>query len=179
MKPRHSLVKRLAVGISALVIATGLTACSAQPGTALSVEGKVYSEDDVSAASQELSEMFQTPYTSVDIINMLIPSQSAISVAKKHNIEMSDEDVRKAMATQLEDGAEEMSDTSVDVLRSSWMIGTLQQTLDPETAANELLESLSNSDIDLNPRYGGLTKDNLMTPPLLPGVLDPTLQAGN
>ncbi|MDO5719506.1 MAG: hypothetical protein Q4P05_02095 [Actinomycetaceae bacterium] len=179
MKSRHPLIKRLAAGISALAIVTGLSACSAQPGTALSVDGKVYSEDEVSAASQELSEMFQTPYTSVDIINMLIPSQSAISVAKKHNIEMSDEDVRKAMATQIEDGAEEMSDTSVDVLRSSWMIGTLQQTLDPETATNELLEALNNSDIDLNPRYGGLSKENLMTPPILLGVLDPALQAGN
>ncbi|WP_434081059.1 hypothetical protein [Sanguibacter sp. Z1732] len=64
---------RLLKVISALLIAVlALGACSARPGTAAVVDGRTISENDLSVASSELSEVLGQPVNSQAVLQILI-----------------------------------------------------------------------------------------------------------
>ncbi|MDO5729307.1 MAG: hypothetical protein Q4P71_06760 [Actinomycetaceae bacterium] len=175
MNIRHQLTKRLTVGASAIVLSFGLAACSAQPGTAVIVDDEEYSEDVVSQTARELTDLSGNPFTPTDVVNLLTINKSVIAVGEKNNITLSGEDVRNSFA-EVNDN---LSDSSVEVLKTIHVANLLSQNIDEMTFSTQLRENQENLSIEVNPRYGKLTEEKFLSRPILDGVFDPLVQPGN
>lgn len=174
MNTHHPLIKRLTVGLSAIVVSIGLAACSAQPGTAVIVDNQEYSEDMVSQTARELTELSGNPFTPMDVVSLLTINKSVIAVGEKHNITLSSEDVRNSFA-EMNDN---LSDSSVEVLKTIHVADLLGKNIDATTFSTQLRETQDTVSVQVNPRYGQLTEEKFLARPVLDGVFDPAAEAG-
>ena len=164
--------KRLTAGATGLVLAFGLSACSAQPGVAVSVDGVTYSEDEVSQAADQISELSGQIFPIAGVAYMLAQEPAIREVASENGIEFSEADARKAMASVEEQTGIPVSDTAVTVVRANQLYYLLSQSMNPEVSLALIQEAMADQDIEYNPRYGELDADNGIYSPQLEGVLD-------
>ncbi|MDO5034252.1 MAG: hypothetical protein Q4E01_02575 [Actinomycetaceae bacterium] len=165
--------KRMVVGATGVAVAFALAACSAQPGVALNVNGTTYSEDEVSNAAMQLTELSGQPYSTAGVTYMLMLEPVMRDLAKANGIEFSEEDARNALAAVKEMTGEPASEAAVTVVRTSQLYSLLERTLPPEQLSQEITETLAALDLEVNPRYGELTEDNMLYQPKLDGVVQP------
>lgn len=172
-----SIWKRVAVAGTGMALAMGLAACSAQPGTALVVDGKEYSEAEVSQAAQELSMGAGQNITVQTIVALIQVEPALVEMADKNNIEFTDADARKALASVEEANGEPVSDATVAATRGIQLQGLLSSVVqDPAVIQTQLVEALQTYDSEVNPRFGIVGPENLMQIKPLAGVFDPTRQ---
>lgn len=164
--------KRLAAGATGLALVLGLSACSAQPGVALNVNGVTYTEDEVSQAADQISELSGQTFPLAGVAYMLAQEPALREVANANGIDFSEADARKAMASVEEQTGVPVSDAAVTVVRANQLYYLLSQSLNPEVAIAMIQESMADMDIEYNPRYGELGADNGIFSPQLEGVLD-------
>lgn len=150
----------------------GLAACSAQPGTALEVDGVRYSEDQVSQASAELTAFFGEAVPQSVIVSFLGIAPSVDEVAQEAEAGVSDSDVRNLMAEEAKAAGVELSSTSIRALRTNVEINALQKKTDPQAVVGVITEKQKQRNMVVNPRYGVVNEDGMLTPPVLNGVLD-------
>lgn len=167
------LLSRIAVGLSAVALATSLGACSAQPGVALVVDGSTYTEDQVSQATNEVSSVLGQPIKNHDITTVLALADSYIEVGKAHNIEVSDQDVRNFYAKRSEETGR-LSDPAVKVLRVSQIFQELSTSVPSDEIGTQIGQLQADRDIEMNPRYGTVDPKGMISAPSLSGVYRPS-----
>lgn len=152
---------RLLAGLSAAALVTGLGACSAQPGTALSVGGTTYSEKDITEAAAQYTQMtgsdsiprYQYVW-SLATIPVFLATASSMGVTI-------DDATLDADLQQLNDGQtlKEIPDTINpalrEILRYEFVYNALQTSGVDATAFNAAYDqTLQAMPVSVNPRYG-------------------------
>ncbi|WP_143236761.1 hypothetical protein [Actinomyces urinae] len=167
--------KRIVVGASTVMATVALAACSAQPGVALKIDGTTYTEDEVSEAAQQLSQISGQQFPTAGVVYVLAQGAAVREVADQHGVEFSDEDARNALASVQSPG-EPVNEAAVGVVRINQLLVLLQGDLDQQALAQEVTEAQKNKDVELNPRYGELDENNAVYAPNLQGVVLPPQQ---
>lgn len=171
-----SIWKRVVAGATGIVAVFALAACSAQPGVAVSVNGKTYTEDDVSQAAEELSLLTGNATSAANVAYVLTLEGPLAELSEASGIEFSEEDARKALAPVEVMRGEPASDAAVATIRASQLFQLLQTTADPNLVSQQLAAAMSSQDLQINPRYGSIGEDNAVYAPVLAGVLVPDQQ---
>ena len=160
--------KRIVVGAGTVLATVALAACSAQPGVALNIDGTTYTEDEVSEAAQQLSQISGQQFPTAGVVYVLAQGEAVREVANQDGVEFSDEDARNALASA--------NAAAVGVVRINQLLVLLQGKVDQQVLAQEMAEVQKGKDIELNPRYGALDENNAVYAPNLQGVVLPPQQ---
>lgn len=167
--------KRIVVGAGTVLATVALAACSAQPGVALNIDGTTYTEDEVSEAARQLSQISGQQFPTAGVVYVLAQGEAVREVANQHGVEFSDEDARNALASVQSPG-EPANAAAVGVVRINQLLVLLQGKVDQQVLAQEVAEVQKGKDIELNPRYGALDENNAVYAPNLQGVVLPPQQ---
>lgn len=162
---------RPVVAASLLAMMLGGSACSAHPGTAVAVDGTRYTVDQVNSAVGELSKLEGQPVAPAVVAYVLAMDDSVSELASENGIDLTDSDIRDLAASQAKQAGVHLSDLSIRVLRISQQHNALAQKIGQDEAQKELQKKQASRHIDLNPRYGTISKGQFV-PPTLTGVKD-------
>lgn len=161
---------RLLKVISAVLIAVlALGACSARPGTAAVVEGRTISENDLSLASSELSEVLGQPVNSQAVLQILIVAPTMIQVASRHGVSVSADDAQDFLAGEAASSGQQVAEggygtDTVTVGRYLLLDSALRSSNEGGAIGADLQEEFADLDVELSPRYGEWTPEAGPTP---------------
>lgn len=145
---------RAALVASTVVLGAALTGCAAQPGTAAVVDGRTVSQDSVNSVVAELTPLLGEAIPR-DVLVSLMAAPLYIEAAEESGVGVSAVEIRDQLdqvALQVGAETEEWSDSTVELVRSSFAAQNLQGA-DPEAFA-AVTDELLAADITVNPRYG-------------------------
>ncbi|MDO4665107.1 MAG: hypothetical protein Q4A71_02705 [Actinomycetaceae bacterium] len=161
------------------VAALGLSGCSANPKTALSVDGKSYSVADVTRVSQQAGEMVGGPTDPAKIVGILAYSGAVEKVSKLLPQPATEEGVLKELKTLQEQGKLRQTTKPLDkntiVFWKTLLV--LQAIQNPTVKAGpQFKHALEHSRIVINPLYGKLDANGQITAANPRNVIFPTPQ---
>ena len=119
------LSKFLALGAGA---ALALSACSAHPGAALTIDGKQYSDAQISQTAQQLSELTGQKLNNLYVAQFLSISPGVQDVVKQQKLPATDSQIRSQIAKQQQAGQlkkMDVSDLSVRFLQTMTVMNGL------------------------------------------------------
>ena len=153
---------RLIKVIGALLVGLlALSACGTHPGAAAVVNGNTVAEQDVSAASTEMSAVLGGEVNSQAVLQILIVGPTAIQVASRHGLGVSADEARQFLDEQAtmneQEPAEGYSNSTLVVARYLMLQETLQVSPEAAEVGSELAQEIEEMEIELSPRYGEWT----------------------
>lgn len=169
---------RFLAALSALGLAVGLSACSANPGVALEVGDTTYTEADITTALDQYSEMFGQDAGRQEFVWTLARYATVIPVGDTHGVSVTEQDVTDQLQAavdqqQIASVPDSLNHALSDLLRAQLVVSGLQSAV-PDTQAlnDELTQALSSTDVSMNPRYGAYSIDGTPGSVLLGDVVD-------
>lgn len=172
-------VKKAAMVAVASISILGLGACSAHPGTAVSVNGVNYSEADVSDALSQYAELTGQPMDRATLVAMLPDALKFTQLANENQISATDEQVNEFVASLVDQGrihapSGDFSPVLTEILRYSVIKAQLDQMGQDAlaTLAEDYKEIAATQKVDINPRYGTITEDGSLKAPIFGDVVD-------
>ena len=147
------LSKFLALGAGA---ALALSACSAHPGAALTIDGKQYSDAQISQTAQQLSELPGQKLNNLYVAQFLSISPGVQDVVKQQKLPATDSQIRSQIAKQQQAGQlkkMDVSDLSVRFLQTMTVMNGLGQK------SGLVFDSNAKHDVSLSPRYEKMRSD--------------------
>lgn len=156
--------------LAAAVVGVALAGCAAQPGTAAEVEGNRITTNDVDVAHREFVEITgQADTTVVAVLNTLMAAQLLPDVASEYGIAYSDEQITDAFEQQATLAGSEVpdggyADSTLDLGRYLLVLGEVQASPDAQEIAEAFGARMAEADAVVNPRYGEIDENGLITP---------------
>lgn len=177
-------VKSAAMVAAASVAALGLGACTAQPGTALSVNGVKYSEAQITEGVQDYAELTGTTLDRSTVVRMLPDALKFTELANDLGLQASDADVNAYLdklvsSGQVQKPADGIGTVMTEILRYT-VISSELNTLDQDqisAAGDEFQKISADQVVSVNPRYGTMTADGTTVLPMFGDVVDATTLA--
>lgn len=151
------LARSLVGGLAAVLVASSLASCAAQPGTAATVDGRRITQAELEETVADLRLILGDIATS-SVLQALIQAPVAIEAASENGVGVSDDDGRSLLATVSENAGvtapEEWSDGALQIAKSDLSLEALSGLPDAQEVTAELNAAVAAQDIELNPRYG-------------------------
>ena len=164
MLRRKQLLSALAVAV-----AVGVAGCSAQPGTAAVVNGTRITEAQLDDATLEYVDLTGQPAEPSVVLNTLIAADVFPAIAAKHGLALSDQQVEQRfeeLAQQQGAKAPEggFSPAFIDLGHYLFAAAAAQSSPDAQAVSEEFSAAMAKAKIEVNPRYGEVTKDGAIQP---------------
>mgnify|MGYP001719121307 CR=1 FL=1 len=177
-------VKSAAMVAAASVAALGLGACTAQPGTALSVNGVKYSEAQITEGVQDYAALTGTTLDRSTVVRMLPDALKFTELANDLGLKVSDADVQSYLdqlvtAGKVKKPADGLGTVMTEILRYT-VISSELNSLDQDqisAAGDEFKKISADQVVDINPRYGTVTATGTTVLPMFGDVVDATTLA--
>ncbi|WP_160159388.1 hypothetical protein [Actinomyces culturomici] len=177
-------VKSAAMVAAASVAALGLGACTAQPGTALSVNGVKYSEAQITEGVQDYAALTGTTLDRSTVVRMLPDALKFTELANDLGLKASDADVQSYLdqlvtAGKVKKPADGLGTVMTEILRYT-VISSELNSLDQDqisAAGDEFKKISADQVVDVNPRYGTVTATGTTVLPMFGDVVDATTLA--
>ncbi len=177
-------VKSAAMVAAASVAALGLGACTAQPGTALSVNGVKYSEAQITEGVQDYAALTGTTLDRSTVVRMLPDALKFTVLANDLGLKASDADVQSYLdqlvtAGKVKKPADGLGTVMTEILRYT-VISSELNSLDQDqisAAGDEFKKISADQVVDVNPRYGTVTATGTTVLPMFGDVVDATTLA--
>lgn len=154
----------------AVVAGVTLAGCAAQPGTAAEVEGSRITTNEVDVAHREFIAITGQAETSVvAVLNTLMAAELLPEVASEYGIAYSDEQITDAFEQQAALAGSEVpeggyADSTLDLGRYLLVLGDVQASPDAQEIAEAFGARMAEADAVVNPRYGEIDENGLITP---------------
>lgn len=163
-----TLARTLVGGLAAVLVASSLASCAAQPGTAATVDGRRITQAELEATVADLRPILGDIAAS-SVLQALIQAPVAIEAASENGVGVSDDDGRGLLATVAENAGvtapETWSAGAVQIAKSDLSLEALSGLPDAQEVTAELNAAVAAQDIELNPRYGTVdTETGTVTP---------------
>ena len=180
-------VKKVAVIAASFVVALGLGACSAHPGSAFVLNGVSYSESDLAAASAQYNAMTGGTLTSSSLVPTLVNVETIDAAAQMIGITVSDQEVDLYFASLVEQGRiqapeeGELTPVMREIIRSTLVQQLLGQLNEPQREAmTEAYAQLKETmELEVNPRYASMDAEGQTLTPLFGDVVQATTSTHN
>lgn len=171
MVRRKQLLSALAVAV-----AVGVAGCSAQPGTAAVVNGTRITEDQLDDATLEYVDLTGQPAEPAVVLNTLIAADVFPAIAAKHGLALSDqqveqrfEELAQQQGAKVPEGG--FSPAFIDLGHYLFAAAAAQQSADAQAVSEEFSAAMSDATIEVNPRYGEVTKEGAIQPVQHPWIV--------
>ncbi|MCI7513899.1 hypothetical protein [Schaalia hyovaginalis] len=172
-------VKTAALIAAASIVALGLGACTAQPGTAVSVNGVAYSEADITRGVEDYAELTGQPLDRSTVVRMVPDALKFTELATELDLPAGDEQVQAYLDDLVASGKVAAPEHGIgkvmtEILRYT-VISTQINTLDQATVATaqEKFQEIADSQqVEINPRYGTSLPDGTTALPKFADVVD-------
>lgn len=138
-------------------VGLALSACSAHPGAALNIDGKSYTDKQISQAATQLSELTGQKLNNMYVAQFLSVSPGVQDVVKEQKLPAAEAQVRQQIARQQQAGQfkqGKVSDLSVRFLQTMTVLNGLGQQ-----KSALVFEKNAKHKISLSPRYGKMRAD--------------------
>lgn len=171
---------KLAAALTAASIGViSLSACSAQPGTAVSVNGVKYSEDEVTQGVFDYKELTGKTFDRSTVVRMIPDALKFTELAQQIGLQASNEDVDAYLDTLIADGkvakpSGDIGPVMTEVLRYT-VISSAINTLDHDQLAlvtDTFNKIVASQQVKVNPRYGTASSDGTIALPKFADVVD-------
>ena len=180
-------VKKAAVIAASFVVALGLGACSAHPGSAFVLNGVSYSESDLAAASAQYNAMTGGTLTSSSLVPTLVNVETIDAAAQMIGITVSDQEVDLYFASLVEQGRiqapeeGELTPVMREIIRSTLVQQLLGQLNEAQREAmTEAYAQLKETmELEVNPRYASMDAEGQTLTPLFGDVVQATTSTHN
>lgn len=180
-------MKKAAVIAASFVVALGLGACSAHPGSAFVLNGVSYSESDLAAASAQYNAMTGGTLTSSSLVPTLVNVETIDAAAQMIGITVSDQEVDLYFASLVEQGRiqapeeGELTPVMREIIRSTLVQQLLGQLNEPQREAmTEAYAQLKETmELEVNPRYASMDAEGQTLTPLFGDVVQATTSTHN
>lgn len=180
-------MKKVAVIAASFVVALGLGACSAHPGSAFVLNGVSYSESDLAAASAQYNAMTGGTLTSSSLVPTLVNVETIDAAAQMIGITVSDQEVDLYFASLVEQGRiqapeeGELTPVMREIIRSTLVQQLLGQLNEPQREAmTEAYAQLKETmELEVNPRYASMDAEGQTLTPLFGDVVQATTSTHN
>ncbi|GAA4422037.1 hypothetical protein GCM10023169_15850 [Georgenia halophila] len=153
--PRRTLVRSTAALLAAGAAVAG---CSAQPGTAATVNDTRITENEVASATAQWIEISGQQVTPGQVAHILVQAELFEPIATEGGFGYSDQQVEQllkdAAAAQGQPAPEEISEPAVDLARFVLQQGDVTEAQNAGELLSQLDEATAEADIEVNPRYG-------------------------
>lgn len=171
-------VKSAAMVAAASVAVFGLGACSAQPGTAVAVNGVKYSESQLTEGVQDYAELTGQTLDRSTVARMIPDALKFTELAQEIGIEATDANVAEYLDQLVAQGkvkepADGIGAVMTEILRYT-VISSKLNTLDQDAvaAAGERFKEISAAQtVEVNPRYGTVTAQGTTVLPVFGDVV--------
>lgn len=165
-------VKTAALIAAAWVGVFGLGACTAQPGTAVSVNGVAYTEADITRGVEDYATLTGQTLDRSTIVRMIPDALKFTELAEDLNLEADDAAVQAYLDNLVASGqvvapADGVGTVLTEILRYT-IINAQMSALDQETMmdVHDTFQKIAASqEVEINPRYGADVRNGL---PALP-----------
>ncbi len=171
--------KSAAMVAAAAVAALGLGACTAQPGTALSVNGVTYSEAQVTEAVADYKELTGQTLDRSTVVRMIPDSLKFTELADAIGLEASDDDVKTYLddlvaAGKVTEPSDGIGQVMTEILRYTVISSQINSLGQDEiaTASEEFTKISDAQQVEINPRYGTVAADGSIQLPKFGDVVD-------
>lgn len=160
----------------ALVAALALGGCAADHGAAAVVDGKPIAASTVDRAASELNQIFMVDARGV--VTLLIVTPSYLDAARELGVATSHDEAREYVAQVAADSGvdvdpEGLSDASLDILSLALSEQRMAQLPEAAEVFAEIRAEISELDVEVNPRFGEFSFDNLAVIPTTPEWIHP------
>ncbi|MFC7404904.1 hypothetical protein [Georgenia alba] len=156
MTLRRSRLARCAVALAAAGAAAA--GCSAQPGTAATVDGTRISENAVDDATREWVEVSGQQVSASQVAHTLVQAELFEPIAREHGFGYSDQQVTQTLTdvatSQGRPAPGSLSPAVVDLARFVLQQGEIAQSPEADRILGQLGEATDQAEIEVNPRYG-------------------------
>lgn len=172
-------VRRAAGVAAAAVLALGLGACSAKPGTAFVMNGVPYSESDLAAASAQYNAMTGGALASSSLIPIMVNIGAIGAAAEQIGITVTDQEVDAYFSSLVAEGRIQapeggsLSPVMREIIRST-VVRQRLASLDEEQAAamTEAYTQLKDSmELEVSPRYASVDAKGRALAPIFGDVV--------
>ena len=165
---------RILTWTAGLAAVLTLSACTANPGTAMSVGDTVYSNADIAAGVTQISEMAGRPVDTPVLMNAMSRAALITELAKQNNITVADSQIADFIEEQVAQGtlatapSGELSVVTRDFIRLQMITNELSATItDPaqiEAVNAQYAELIQSTPVEVNPRYGVFDAERNLIP---------------
>lgn len=164
--------QRPARHVRALVLATAgllLAGCSAQPGTAGSIDGERITQNELEDATSEYVALTGQATEPVVVLNTLLAAQVLPGIAAEHGYALSDGEIESLYAEQAaalgaEVPAGGYSPAFIELGRYLFVYSEVAASPDAQAVFDEFTTAMVEADIAINPRYGEVNDEGVIQP---------------
>lgn len=173
-------VKTAALSAAALIGMFGLGACTAQPGTAVNVNGVAYTETDITRGVEDYATLTGQTLDRSTVVRMVPDALKFTELAQELGLEANDEDVQAYLDGLIASGQvvapkDGVGKVLTEILRYT-IIEQQMGVLDTQTlmdAQQHFQEISASQRVEMNPRYGTALPDGRAALPKFGDVVEP------
>ena len=135
-----------------------LTGCSQMPNTAATVDGQRITETEVTAATEQLTEVLGTaPETSL-VANILMQEKLLAVLMAERGVEVSDDEaiayLQSAADSYGTQPPEDLADSTIAIGRYDLLVSEASASEDVTEISEEFVAELTSDSVQVSPRYG-------------------------
>lgn len=172
-------VKTAALIAAASIGVLGLGACTAQPGTAVSVNGVAYSEADITRGVEDYAALTGQTLDRSTVVRMVPDALKFTELADELDLAAGDEEVQAHLDGLVASGKVVAPEDGIgkvltEILRYT-VINSQIGALDEQTVAEaqqKFQEIAVSQQVEINPRYGRALPDGTAVPPRFGDVVE-------
>ena len=166
----------------AALVGIVLSACGAQPGAAAVIDDRTVSENYLADAVTDYRELLGQPIAPKDMLATLIIVPTLVETGADHGIGVSRSEASQLLEMQAEMSGQEIpaegySEGLIDIAQMQLVNSQISQSPQAGAILDDFWQTIENSDIEVNPRYGSFEFDDVAGPqiaaPSLPWLTEP------